>query len=79
MTYTGLGTFGKGMMAPPPTPPPEDIAPTITPEEELAILQATLPAPEPEPSFIRRNAMPLFVGGGVLLLGTLGLILMVKI
>ena len=82
MVYTGLGNFGKGKMAmapPPAAPPPEDLAPTITPEEELAILQATLPAPEPEASFIRRNAVPLFVGGGVLLLGTIGLILMVKI
>jgi len=77
-----FGTFGKGkgVMAPPPAPPPppEDVLPTITPEEELAILEATLPFPEPEPSFIRRNAVPLFVGGGVLTLGVLGMILLLK-
>ena len=60
-------------------PPEEDLAPTITPEEELAILGATLPTPEPESSFLRRNAVPLFAGGGMLLLGTIGLILMVNV
>jgi hypothetical protein len=53
--------------------------PTISPEEELAILQATLPIPQPQASFIRRNAVPIFVGGGVLLLGLLGMILMIKL
>jgi hypothetical protein len=78
---TYLGGFGKGgpALPPPPPPPPVPTGPTITPEEELAILQATMPIPEPEPSFIRRNAVPMFVGGGVLLLGTIGLILLVKI
>lgn len=76
---SGLGNFGKGMVAPPPAPPPEDLAPTITPEEEQAILAATLPIPEPEPSFLRRNAVPLFVGGGVLVLGVIGMILMIRI
>jgi len=85
--YSFLGTFGKGVskgvsqgkgvMAPPPVAP-EDL-PTITPEEEQAILEATLPIPEPEPSFIRRNAIPLFAGGGVLVLGVIGLILMIKV
>lgn len=79
MYSTGFGYFGKGVVAPPPAPPPEDIAPTITPEEELAILQATLPIPEPEPSFIRRNAVPLFVGGGVLVMGMLGMVLLIKV
>ena len=81
-----FGYFGKsenkgskGAMTPPPAPPPEDLRPTITPEEEQAILSATLPIPEPEPSFVRRNAVPLFVGGGVLILGILGMILMIKI
>jgi len=74
-----LGFFGKGAIAPPPAPPPEDIAPTISPEEERAILAATLPLPEPEPSFIRRNAIPLFVGGGILVAGTLGMLLLIRI
>lgn len=58
---------------------PEEVIPTITPEEEQAILEAILPIPEPEPSFIRRNAVPLFLGGGALTLGLLGMILLVKI
>jgi len=59
---------------------PEDpTAPTITPEEEAAILEAMLPIPEPEPSFLRRNAIPIFVGGGVLIFGTIGLLLMIKV
>jgi hypothetical protein len=70
---------GKGAYTPPPAPPPEDLRPTITPEEEQAILAATLPIPEPEPAFVRRNAVPLFVGGGVLILGILGMILMIRI
>jgi hypothetical protein len=81
-SFNDLGTFGKGKgyyAPPPPKPPPEDIVPTITPEEEMAILEATLPIPEPEPSFIRRNAIPLFVGGGVLVLGMLGMVLLIKI
>jgi hypothetical protein len=61
-----------------PEPPPED-APTITPEEERAILEAAMPIPEPEPSFVRRNAIPLFVGGGALILGVIGVILLIKI
>jgi len=77
--YETFGGFGKGF-APPPPPPPEDpTAPTITPEEEAAILQATLPIPEPEPSFLRRNAVPLFVGGGILVLGTVGMLLMIRV
>lgn len=56
-----------------------DMSPTITPDEEQAILQATLPIPEPDPSFLRRNAVPLFVGGGVLVLGVVGMILLIKI
>ena len=59
--------------------PPEDIIPTITPEEETAILEATLPVPEPEPSFIRRNAVPLFLGGGILTLGLLGMVLLIRV
>lgn len=51
----------------------------ITPAEEQAILDATLPLPPPEPSFLRRNAMPLFLGGGALVVGTLGMILLIKI
>jgi len=59
---------------------PEDItAPTITPEEEAAILEAMLPIPEPEPSFLRRNAIPLFLGGGALIVGAIGMLLMVEI
>jgi hypothetical protein len=73
-----LGGFGKSSVVPPPMPP-EDLGPTITPEEELAILEELMPGMEPQPSFLRRNAMPLLVGGGVLLLGTLGLVLMVKV
>jgi len=60
-------------------PQQEESLPTISPEEEAAILAATLPLPEPEPSFIRRNAIPLFVGGGVLVLGITGMFLMIKI
>jgi hypothetical protein len=56
----------------------EDIAPTISPEEEEAILATTLPGLEPEPSFLRRNFIPLFVGGGALLLGSIGLFLMLR-
>lgn len=80
MSYVArnFGVFGKGMMAPPP-PPPEDIAPIITPEEEQKILQQTLPLPEVEQSFLARNAMPLMIGGSVLVLGTIGLIVMLKI
>jgi len=76
------GKSKKSFVMPPPTPPPpppEDLAPTISPEEEMAILEAMLPIPEPEPSFIRRNAIPLFVGGGVLVLGIAGMVLMIKI
>lgn len=58
---------------------PEPEGPTITPEEEAAILEAMLPIPEPEPSFLRRNAIPLFLGGGALVIGVIGMILMVKI
>lgn len=83
MVYrSDLGEFGKSkksFVTPPPAPPPEDLAPTISPEEEMAILEALLPIPEPEPSFIRRNAIPLFVGGGVLVLGIAGMVLMIKI
>lgn len=75
----GLGAFGKGAVAPPPEPPPE-IAPTLTPEEEQAILQSmqttNLTVVEPSDSFIQRNKMPLIIGGGVVTLATLGLILM---
>lgn len=81
MRYTArnFGAFGKGMVAPPPPPPPEDIAPILTPEEEQAILQQTMPLPEPEPSFLARNGLPLIIGGSVLLLGTIGLIFMLKV
>jgi len=81
MSYVtrNFGAFGKGMVAPPPPPPPEDIAPIITPEEEQQILQETLPLPEPEESFLARNAMPLIIGGSVLLLGTVGLVIMLKV
>lgn len=70
--------FGKSVVAPPPAPPPDN-APTITPEEEAEILAATLPVPEPEMSFLARNAVPLMLGGGVLMLGTLGMFLMIKV
>lgn len=79
MIYNNLGAFGKGAMVPPPEPPPEDLSPTISVEEEQAILNATLPFPEPEPSFLRRNAVPLFVGGGVLVLGVVGMIFLIKV
>lgn len=51
----------------------------ITPDIEQQILQQTIPFAEPEPSFIRRNALPLFLGGGVLLLGIIGMFLMLKV
>jgi len=75
----GLGAFGKGAIAPAPAPP--DLGPTITPEEEQAILQAMNPTasvpPElMEPSFLRRNSTLLLVGGGVVVLGALGFILL---
>ena len=73
-----LGFFGKGVSAPPPAPPPEDLSPTITPEEELAILNETLPDPEISGSFLKRNAKPVLLGGSVLILGALGMILLVK-
>ena len=75
---SNLGFFGKGYIAPPPEPPPEGIGPTITPDEELAILNAHLPPPEIEPSFVRRNVKPVLIGGSVLLLGALGMILLVS-
>jgi len=53
--------------------------PVITPDEELEILQATMPLPTVEVSFLRRNAVPLLVGGGVLTLGLLGMILLIKV
>ena len=56
----------------------QDIDPLISPTEEQAILEQTLPIPEPEPSFLRRNAIPLFVGGGVLILGILGMVLLIR-
>lgn len=79
--YETFGGFGKGFIPPPPPPtaPEDPTAPTITPEEEAAILEALLPIPEPEPSFLRRNAVPLFVGGGFLLLGTIGMLLMIRV
>ena len=52
---------------------------TLSIEEEQAILEATLPIPEPEPSFLHRNAMPLIVRGGVLVLGILGMILLIRV
>ena len=51
----------------------------ITPDEEMEILQAMMPIQAPQASFIRRNAVPLFVGGGVLTLGLLGMILLIKV
>ena len=78
--YETFGGFGKGFIPPPPLPAPEDpTAPTITPEEEAAILEALLPIPEPEPSFLRRNAIPIFIGGGVLIFGTIGMLLMIRV
>jgi len=53
--------------------------PVITVDEEMEILEATMPIPVPEVSFLRRNAMPLFIGGGVLTLGLLGMILLIKV
>jgi len=53
--------------------------PTISAQEELDILRQTLPTQELESSFLRANAMPILVGGSVLLLGTIGLILMVRL
>ena len=50
----------------------------ITPEEELEILNQYLPPPEIEPSFVRRNAKPVLIGGSVLLLGALGMILFIS-
>ena len=81
MSYVArnFGYFGKGSKQASPQPPPEDIAPIITPGEEQAILQETLPLPEPERSFLARNAMPLLIGGSVLLLGTVGLVIMLKV
>ena len=49
----------------------------MTPEQEAAILRQSLPDPVPEASFIRRNAKPLLIGGGVLFLGMLGLVIFV--
>lgn len=51
----------------------------LTPEEEAAILAATLPIEEPEPDFLRRNAVPLLVGGGTLLLGIILMVVMLKV
>ena len=76
---TNLGFFGKGVSTPPPEPPPEDLSPTITPEEELEILNETLPQPEISQSFIRRNVKPLFLGGTVLVLGALGMIVLIQV
>jgi len=47
--------------------------------EEQRILQQTLPAPPIVGSFLSRNAMPIFLGGTVLLVGLIGLVLMIKV
>lgn len=75
---SNLSNFGKGFVAPPPAPPPDE-GPGITPEEEAQILAATLPVPQPEVSFVARNSVPIMLGSGVLILGALGLFLMTKI
>jgi len=51
----------------------------LTPEEEIAILEQTLPIPEPEPDFLRRNIVPITVGGGVLFIGIILMVLLVKV
>ena len=51
----------------------------ITPDEEMDILNVTLPPPEIEVGFTRRNARPLLIGGSVLVLGALGMILFIKV
>lgn len=68
-----------GQYPPPPSPPPPETTPTITPEEEMAILMTHMPLPYPEPSFIKRNASMLVAGGGIFLMAVLGLILLAKI
>ena len=52
--------------------------PTITPQEEMDILNVTLPPVEIEPSFVRRNAKPVLIGGSVLVMGALGMILLLR-
>lgn len=56
---------------------PPDTRPIITPEEERAILAATSQALEPQPSFLRRNFVPIVIGGGSVFLGVIGLFLFV--
>lgn len=51
----------------------------ISMRDELAILQEVLPPVQPQASFIRRNAVPIFVGGGIMFLGFLGMLLMIKL
>lgn len=63
----------------PPVSPPPDIIPTISPEEERAIINAITPFPEPEPDFLKRNSTTLLIGGGTLVISILLLILLVKI
>jgi len=51
----------------------------VTPQVEQEIIRETIPPPKPQASFIRRNAIPLFVGGGVLILGVIGMLLLIKV
>lgn len=76
MRYSKLG--GGSAFMPPPVKPPEDKAPTITPQIEAQILSSVLkPAPPPE-SFATRNMTPIIIGGGFLLLSLVGLVFLLK-
>lgn len=50
----------------------------ISVAEEQQILQQTLPVPQVQGNFLSRNAMPIFLGGTVLILGIVGFILMTQ-
>lgn len=73
-----MSYFGQIPVPFPHTPAP-NTGPTISPSEELAILQQTLPLIVPQQSFLERNQKALFVGGAVLVLGIIGMVLLVQI
>jgi len=64
---------------PPPPLPSADVGSTISPAEELAILQQTMPIATPQASFLERNKRAIFVGSAVLVFGIIGLVLLVQI
>jgi hypothetical protein len=48
-------------------------------DQSQEILQATKPIPEPEPSFLEKNSIPLLIGGAVIVLAVVGLLLLIRV